>query len=248
MGNAESGGTGSGDEEDIEAESPSFTEGGPASAAAPGTGTGGGSGGGSATGGSGSGRSGRGSSHGPVASSGLPSPEALMEQVRLREAAGRTGDTTTLTVSESAIARNESALVRWLEERLGRGEEALTLEQFCDMLESRDAQRDECEEVDMSLFDFLHRHKKNEQLSDQRCLNSLVRSVHSLLVTLQTAPTESDLRDKLEKQCHAVTLLRCLDFFFFVLYLQFTFTDISPAPHQGTSSAGYLTCPHVGWC
>ncbi|TSY98080.1 Zinc finger ZZ-type and EF-hand domain-containing protein 1 [Bagarius yarrelli] len=149
MGNAESGGTGSGDEEDIEAESPSFTEGGLASAAAAGTGTGGGGsgGGGSSTGGSGSGRSGRGSTQAPVASSGLPSPEALMEQVRLREAAGRAGDTTTLTVSESAIARNESALVRWLEERLGRGEEALTLEQFCDMLESRDAQRDECEEA-----------------------------------------------------------------------------------------------------
>ncbi|XP_053474575.1 zinc finger ZZ-type and EF-hand domain-containing protein 1 isoform X2 [Ictalurus furcatus] len=147
MGNAESGGTGSGDEEDIEAESPSFTEGGPASAVATGTQTGGGGGSGSAAGGTGTGRSGRGSTHAPVASSGLPSPEALMEQVRLREAAGRAGDTTTLTVSESAIARNESALVRWLEERLGRGEEALTLEQFCDMLESRDAQRDECEEA-----------------------------------------------------------------------------------------------------
>ncbi|KAI5089285.1 zinc finger ZZ-type and EF-hand domain-containing protein 1 isoform X2, partial [Silurus meridionalis] len=156
MGNAESGGTGSGDEEDIEAESPSFTEGGPASAAATGSGTGGGGGGGSggggggggsAAGGSGSGRSGRGLTHAPVAGSGLPSPEALMDQVRLREAAGRAGDTNTLTVSESAIARNESALVRWLEERLGRGEEALTLEQFCDMLESRDAQRDECEEA-----------------------------------------------------------------------------------------------------
>ncbi|KAF5896676.1 zinc finger ZZ-type and EF-hand domain-containing protein 1 [Clarias magur] len=143
MGNAESGGTGSGDEEDIEAESPSFTEGGPASAAPTGPGTGGSA---AAAGGSGSGRSLRGSTHTPAASSGLPSPEALMEQVRLREAAGRAGDTATLAVSESAIARNESALVRWLEERLGRGEEALTLEQFCDMLESRDAQRDECEE------------------------------------------------------------------------------------------------------
>lgn len=153
MGNAESGGTGSGEEEDIEAESPSFTEGVNFNfAAARGTGTGGGGGGsgggGSAAGGcSGSGRSGRGSSQ-AGASSGLPSPEALMEQVRLREAAGRAGDTATLAVSESVIARNESALVRWLEERLGRGEEALTLEQFCDMLESRDAQRDECEEVE----------------------------------------------------------------------------------------------------
>ncbi|KAM9441391.1 zinc finger ZZ-type and EF-hand domain-containing protein 1 isoform 2-T2 [Clarias gariepinus] len=150
MGNAESGGTGSGDEEDIEAESPSFTEGGPASAAPTGPGTGG-SGAAAAAGGGGggggSGRSLRGSTHAPAAGSGLPSPEALMEQVRLREAAGRAGDTATLAVSESAIARNESALVRWLEERLGRGEEALTLEQFCDMLESRDAQRDECEEA-----------------------------------------------------------------------------------------------------
>lgn len=178
MGNAESGGTGSGDEEDIEAESPSFTEGGPASAAATGTGTGGGGGGGSAAGGSGSGsgRSGRGSAQAPGASSGLPSPEALMEQVRLREAAGRAGDTATLAVSESVIARNESALVRWLEERLGRGEEALTLEQFCDMLESRDAQRDECEEVETCPC-FIHITRTLPvQLSDHlKCQNECVR-------------------------------------------------------------------------
>lgn len=168
MGNAESGGTASGDEEDIEAESPSFTEGGPASATAAGTGTGGG-GGGSAAGGPGSGRGGRGLAHAPVASSGLPSPEALMEPVRLREAAGRTGDTTTLAVSESVIARNESALMRWLEERLGRGEETITLEQFCDMLESRDAQRDECEEVDMSVLRlYFSSTQVNNQLSDAK--------------------------------------------------------------------------------
>lgn len=178
MGNAESGGTASGDEEDIEAESPSFTEGGPASAAAAGTGTGGGGGGGgggSAAGGSGSGRGGRGSAHAPVASSGLPSPEALMEPVRLREAAGRTGDTTTLAVSESVIARNESALMRWLEERLGRGEETITLEQFCDMLESRDAQRDECEEVDMSVIRLYFSTQVNNQLSDPVSLISSVK-------------------------------------------------------------------------
>ncbi|KAJ8343042.1 hypothetical protein SKAU_G00329700 [Synaphobranchus kaupii] len=52
-----------------------------------------------------------------------------------------------VAISESVLARNESALVRWLEERLSRGEESVTVEQFCEMLESRDAPRDECEEA-----------------------------------------------------------------------------------------------------
>uniref|UniRef100_A0A671K5H8 Zinc finger ZZ-type and EF-hand domain-containing protein 1-like n=1 Tax=Sinocyclocheilus anshuiensis TaxID=1608454 RepID=A0A671K5H8_9TELE len=77
---------------------------------------------------------------------GLPTPEALLEQVKLREAAARMSDSW-VAISESVLARNESALVRWLEERLSRGEESVTLEQFCEMLESRDAPRDECEEA-----------------------------------------------------------------------------------------------------
>ncbi|XP_035382867.1 zinc finger ZZ-type and EF-hand domain-containing protein 1 isoform X1 [Electrophorus electricus] len=142
MGNAESGGggggAGSGDEEDVETESPGFAEGSPASAA---TAAGAGSGRASVPG-----RSGRGAAHPPLPNYGLPSPEALMEQVKLREAAARMSDSM-VAISESALARNESALVRWLEERLGRGEEAVTLEQFCEMLESRDAPREECEEA-----------------------------------------------------------------------------------------------------
>ncbi|XP_049325560.1 zinc finger ZZ-type and EF-hand domain-containing protein 1 [Astyanax mexicanus] len=145
MGNAESGGcsgaagAGSGDEEDVEAESPGFGDGG-------GGGGGGGSSPASGAGGAGAGGSARGAGGASVPSSGLPSPEALMEQVKLREAAGRAGEAA-VTVSESALARNESALVRWLEERLGRGEEAVSLEQFCELLESRDAPREECEEA-----------------------------------------------------------------------------------------------------
>ncbi|XP_076867897.1 LOW QUALITY PROTEIN: zinc finger ZZ-type and EF-hand domain-containing protein 1 [Brachyhypopomus gauderio] len=139
MGNAESGGgAGSGDEEDVETESPGFAEGSPASAV---TGTGAGGGRGSVPG-----RSGRGAANPPLPSYGLPSPEALMEQVKLREAAARMSDSM-VAISESALARNESALVRWLEERLGRGEETVTLEQFCEMLESRDAPREESEEA-----------------------------------------------------------------------------------------------------
>uniref|UniRef100_A0A672LIS6 Zinc finger ZZ-type and EF-hand domain containing 1 n=1 Tax=Sinocyclocheilus grahami TaxID=75366 RepID=A0A672LIS6_SINGR len=87
-----------------------------------------------------------GSANPPAPSYGLPTPEALLEQVKLREAAARMSDSW-VAISESVLARNESALVRWLEERLSRGEESVTLEQFCEMLESRDAPRDECEEA-----------------------------------------------------------------------------------------------------
>uniref|UniRef100_A0A8D2ZEM8 Zinc finger ZZ-type and EF-hand domain containing 1 n=1 Tax=Scophthalmus maximus TaxID=52904 RepID=A0A8D2ZEM8_SCOMX len=139
MGNAESGcGAGSGDEEDVETESPGFAEDSPASAA-----TGGAVGGG---GGSGSGRSGRGPSNPPVPTGGPPSPEVLLEQVKLREAAARISDSG-VAIQESVLAGNEGVLVRWLEDRLNRGEESVNVEQFCEMLESRDAPRDECEEA-----------------------------------------------------------------------------------------------------
>ncbi|XP_029956401.1 zinc finger ZZ-type and EF-hand domain-containing protein 1 [Salarias fasciatus] len=139
MGNAESGcGGASGDDEDIETESPGFAEDSPASAA-----TGGGVGGG---GGSGSGRSGRGSNNVAVATGGPPSPGVLLEQVKLREAAARISDSG-VAIHESVLAGNEGVLMRWLEDRLNRGEESVNVEQFCEMLESRDAPRDECEEA-----------------------------------------------------------------------------------------------------
>lgn len=135
MGNAESGcGGASGDEEDVEIESPGFAEDSPASAA---TGAGG-------SGGSGSGKSGRGSSN--MAHGGPPSPGVLLEQVKLREAAARISDSG-VAIRESVLAGNEGVLVRWLEDRLNRGDESVNMEQFCEMLESRDAPRDECEEV-----------------------------------------------------------------------------------------------------
>lgn len=134
MGNAESGcGGGSGDEEDIETESPGFAEDSPASAA-----TGGGGGAGS---GGGSGL--------PAPSGGPPSPGVLLEQVKLREAAARVSDSR-VAIHESVLSGNESVLMRWLEDRLNRGEESVNVEQFCEMLESRDAPRDECEEVSVS--------------------------------------------------------------------------------------------------
>lgn len=132
MGNSESDcGGGSGDEDDIETEIHGIAEDSPASAA---------------TGGSGSGRSGRGSNNVSVATSGPPSPGVLLEQVKLREAAARISDSKTV-IQESVLAGNEGVLVRWLEDRVNRGEESVNLEQFCEMLESRDAPRDECEEV-----------------------------------------------------------------------------------------------------
>uniref|UniRef100_A0A8C8RK97 Zinc finger ZZ-type and EF-hand domain containing 1 n=1 Tax=Pelusios castaneus TaxID=367368 RepID=A0A8C8RK97_9SAUR len=64
----------------------------------------------------------------------LPPPAVLLEQARLREAAARLRET---ALPESLVSRHHSTLVRWLEERLGRGEEAVSLEQFCEVLESR---------------------------------------------------------------------------------------------------------------
>ncbi|XP_061104197.1 zinc finger ZZ-type and EF-hand domain-containing protein 1 isoform X3 [Conger conger] len=143
MGNAESGCEGgSGDKEDVETESPGFAGGSPASGA-----TGGGGGGGAGSGGgSGTGAVGRGSNNPAAPGCGLPTPGALLEQVKLREATARMSDSW-VAISESVLARNESALLRWLEERLSRGEESVTVEQFCEMLESRDAPRDECEDA-----------------------------------------------------------------------------------------------------
>ncbi|XP_061596133.1 zinc finger ZZ-type and EF-hand domain-containing protein 1 isoform X1 [Cololabis saira] len=135
MGNAESGcGGGSGDEEEVEAESPGFAEDSPASAT---------TGGGVAAG---SGRSGRGSSAVHVPTSGPPSPAVLLEQVKLREAAARISDSGG-AIHESVLSGNEGALMRWLEDRLNRGEESVNVEQFCEMLEIRDAPREECEEA-----------------------------------------------------------------------------------------------------
>uniref|UniRef100_A0A8C5GIX1 Zinc finger, ZZ-type with EF hand domain 1 n=1 Tax=Gouania willdenowi TaxID=441366 RepID=A0A8C5GIX1_GOUWI len=144
MGNAESGcGVGSGDDDDMETESPGFAEESPASAATGGSAGGGGGGGG---GGSGPARSGRGSNNVSVAAGGPPNPGVLLEQVKLREAAARISDSGG-SIHESVLAGNEGVLVRWLEDRMSRGEESVNVEQFCEMLESRDAPRTECEEA-----------------------------------------------------------------------------------------------------
>ncbi|XP_041864265.1 zinc finger ZZ-type and EF-hand domain-containing protein 1 [Melanotaenia boesemani] len=136
MGNSESGcGGGSGDEEDIETESPAYAEDSPASAA-----TGGG------VGATGSGRSGRISNNLPAPTGGPPNHGVLLEQVKLREAAARISDSG-VAIHESVLFGNEGVLMRWLEDRLNRGEESVHVEQFCEMLESRDVPRDECEEA-----------------------------------------------------------------------------------------------------
>ncbi|XP_044849894.1 zinc finger ZZ-type and EF-hand domain-containing protein 1 isoform X1 [Mauremys mutica] len=71
---------------------------------------------------------------GPLPLPPLPPATVLLEQARLREAAARLREA---APPESLVSRHHSTLVRWLEERLGRGEEAVSLEQFCEVLESR---------------------------------------------------------------------------------------------------------------
>lgn len=63
----------------------------------------------------------------------LPPAEVLLEQARLREATARLREA---ALPESLVSRHHGALVRWLEERLSRGDEAVSLEQFCEVLES----------------------------------------------------------------------------------------------------------------
>ncbi|XP_028937724.1 zinc finger ZZ-type and EF-hand domain-containing protein 1 isoform X1 [Ornithorhynchus anatinus] len=79
---------------------------------------------------------------GPV----LPPAPALLEQARLREAAARLRPA---ALGESLLSRHHGALLRWLEERLGRGDDTVTLDQFSETLESRGAgcTRDQCEEA-----------------------------------------------------------------------------------------------------
>ncbi|XP_039110431.1 zinc finger ZZ-type and EF-hand domain-containing protein 1 isoform X2 [Hyaena hyaena] len=72
---------------------------------------------------------------GPAAP-GLPPAAALLEPARLREAAAALRPT---PPCESLVSRHHGALLRWLEERLGRGEESVTLEQFRELLEARGA-------------------------------------------------------------------------------------------------------------
>ncbi|NXU59508.1 ZZEF1 protein, partial [Turnix velox] len=63
----------------------------------------------------------------------LPPAEVLLDQARLREATARLREA---ALPESLVSRHHGTLVRWLEERLSRGDEAVSLEQFCEVLES----------------------------------------------------------------------------------------------------------------
>ncbi|XP_044939088.1 zinc finger ZZ-type and EF-hand domain-containing protein 1 isoform X1 [Mustela putorius furo] len=72
---------------------------------------------------------------GPAAPA-LPPAAALLEPARLREAAAALRPA---PPCESLVSRHHGALLRWLEERLGRGEESVTLEQFRELLEARGA-------------------------------------------------------------------------------------------------------------
>lgn len=72
---------------------------------------------------------------GPAAPA-LPPAPALLEPARLREAAAALRPA---PPCESLVSRHHGALLRWLEERLGRGEESVTLEQFRELLEARGA-------------------------------------------------------------------------------------------------------------
>lgn len=71
----------------------------------------------------------------PAPSSSFPPAAVLLGQARLREeAAARLRQAPS---AEPLLSRHHGALVRWLEERLGRGEQVVSIEQLCEALESR---------------------------------------------------------------------------------------------------------------
>ncbi|XP_048468365.1 zinc finger ZZ-type and EF-hand domain-containing protein 1 [Rhincodon typus] len=72
-----------------------------------------------------------------------PSADVLFQHHRLREAAAKVRD----EVSENVVQQHHSHLIRWLEERLARGEETIRMAQFCDLLATRFAIKEECEEA-----------------------------------------------------------------------------------------------------
>ncbi|XP_069741096.1 zinc finger ZZ-type and EF-hand domain-containing protein 1 isoform X2 [Narcine bancroftii] len=72
-----------------------------------------------------------------------PSPDILLQHQRLREAAAKVRD----DAAENAVQRHHSPLIRWLEERLGRGDHTVPLAQLSHLLATQFAVREECEEV-----------------------------------------------------------------------------------------------------
>ncbi|XP_053130784.1 zinc finger ZZ-type and EF-hand domain-containing protein 1 isoform X2 [Hemicordylus capensis] len=66
---------------------------------------------------------------------GFPAAAVLLGQARLREAAA--ARLREAPSAEPLLSRHHAALLRWLEERLARGEEAVSLEQLAEALESR---------------------------------------------------------------------------------------------------------------
>ncbi|XP_062887585.1 zinc finger ZZ-type and EF-hand domain-containing protein 1 isoform X3 [Mobula hypostoma] len=119
------------EEEDEEDELGPDTEPGPGKAGFPGSALG-------AAGGSDTGDGGSGSAPALSLNCG-PSPDVLFQHQRLREAAAKVRD----EVEENVVQQHHSHLIRWLEERLARGEETIRLAQFCDLL----AIKEECEEA-----------------------------------------------------------------------------------------------------
>ncbi|XP_077868975.1 zinc finger ZZ-type and EF-hand domain-containing protein 1-like [Saccoglossus kowalevskii] len=72
----------------------------------------------------------------------------LFEHTSLREAASKIKD----DVPENVVQQHHSHLVRWLEDRQTRNEEAISISQFCDFLMNRSVGREECIEA-FSQFD-----------------------------------------------------------------------------------------------
>ncbi|XP_066491104.1 LOW QUALITY PROTEIN: zinc finger ZZ-type and EF-hand domain-containing protein 1 [Tiliqua scincoides] len=67
--------------------------------------------------------------------SAFPPAAVLLGRARLREAAARRLREAPST--EPPLSRHHAALLRWLEERLARGEDAVAVDQLCEALESR---------------------------------------------------------------------------------------------------------------
>ncbi|KAG8587385.1 hypothetical protein GDO81_005650 [Engystomops pustulosus] len=144
-----------------------------------------------------------------------PSPGVLLEQARLREAAARLRE---VGAPESVISRNQSALLRWLEERLSRGEEVLSREQFVEMLESHTSGREECEEA-FAQFDaegdevvdlesMLEAIKASSGANLQGELSHVIRQLQACSLTPGFIDIFSKSKDRL--RLHSLKILRFL--------------------------------------
>ncbi|RLV95848.1 hypothetical protein DV515_00012783 [Chloebia gouldiae] len=141
----------------------------------------------------------------PQAAPSLPPAEVLLEQVRLREATARLREA---ALPEPLVSRHHNALVRWLEERLSRGDEAVSLEQFCEVLESAFAQFDAEGDGTVDVENMLEALKNSSGANLQGELSHVIRQLQACSLVPGFIDIFSESKERLG--LHASMILRFL--------------------------------------